>query len=56
MKLAKPNRLASCLRDYFGDHLPRPRRCRARQVRAEPEHLRSRAGGSCHKLAGPPSA
>jgi len=25
MKLAKPNRLASCLRDYFGDHLPRLR-------------------------------
>ena len=25
MKPAKPNRLASCLRDYFGDHLPRLR-------------------------------
>ena len=25
MKPARPNRLASCLRDYFGDHLPRLR-------------------------------
>ena len=25
MKPAKPNRLACCLRDYFGDHLPRLR-------------------------------
>jgi integrase/recombinase XerD len=39
MKPAKPNRLASCLRDYFGDHLPRLRGMSPRTIHSYRDSL-----------------